>query len=63
MIDNTHFYSTWLEKAVKGIFDDLCLLINDREGNIHGFVSIRKLPIEKEARIGLLTTVLAHQRK
>ncbi|QLK88644.1 dTDP-4-amino-4,6-dideoxy-D-galactose acyltransferase [Arsenophonus endosymbiont of Aphis craccivora] len=63
LTDNARFYSVWLEKAVKGTFDDLCLLVNDKQGNIQGFVTIRKLPTEKEARIGLLATAPAHQGK
>ncbi|MFS1538626.1 MAG: dTDP-4-amino-4,6-dideoxy-D-galactose acyltransferase [Candidatus Phlomobacter fragariae] len=63
MADNAHFYSVWLEKTVKGTFDDVCLLVEGGEGDIQGFVTVRILPVEKEARIGLLATVAAHQGK
>ncbi|MGP1930749.1 MAG: dTDP-4-amino-4,6-dideoxy-D-galactose acyltransferase [Arsenophonus sp. ET-YP4-MAG3] len=63
LIDNARFYSLWIEKTVKGTFDDVCLLVRGIQGDIYGFVTIKKLSIEKEARIGLLATVLAHQKK
>ncbi|MFV9996679.1 MAG: dTDP-4-amino-4,6-dideoxy-D-galactose acyltransferase [Arsenophonus endosymbiont of Dermacentor nuttalli] len=61
--DNSRFYSVWLEKAVKGNFDDVCLLVKNELGDIQGFVTIRKLAVAKEARIGLLATVATHQGK
>lgn len=63
LVDNARFYSVWLEKAVKGFFDDCCLLVKNVQGDIQGFVTVRKLAVEKEARIGLLATAPAHQGK
>lgn len=63
LADNARFYSIWLEKAVKGTFDDVCLLVKNVQGEIQGFVTVRKLAVEKEARIGLLATAPAHQGK
>ncbi|WGO83736.1 dTDP-4-amino-4,6-dideoxy-D-galactose acyltransferase [Arsenophonus apicola] len=63
LADNARFYSIWLEKAVKGSFDDVCLLVKNVQGEIQGFVTVRKLAVEKEARIGLLATAPAHQGK
>ncbi|MFP3019095.1 MAG: dTDP-4-amino-4,6-dideoxy-D-galactose acyltransferase [Arsenophonus sp.] len=61
--DNIRFYSFWIEKAVKGTFDDICLLLKGVQGDIHGFVTIKKLSSKKEARIGLLATAAPYQRK
>ncbi|HGJ5859743.1 dTDP-4-amino-4,6-dideoxy-D-galactose acyltransferase [Arsenophonus nasoniae] len=63
LVDNARFYSVWLEKAVKGSFDDGCLLVKNVQGDIQGFVTLRKLAVEKEARIGLLATAPTHQGK
>ncbi|MFP3036526.1 MAG: dTDP-4-amino-4,6-dideoxy-D-galactose acyltransferase [Arsenophonus sp.] len=62
-VDSARLYSFWVEKAVMGTFDNVCLLIKDIKGNIHGFVTVRKSLIVKEARIGLLATINNHQRK
>ncbi|HGJ5874416.1 MAG TPA: dTDP-4-amino-4,6-dideoxy-D-galactose acyltransferase [Arsenophonus apicola] len=63
LADNARFYSIWLEKAVKGTFDDVCLLVKNVQGDIQGLVTVRKLAVEKEARVGLLATAPAHQGK
>lgn len=47
------FYAQWIENAVRGEFDHQCLLLRHEQGEIAGFVSLRKLN-EQEARIGLL---------
>ncbi|WP_437887991.1 dTDP-4-amino-4,6-dideoxy-D-galactose acyltransferase [Phytobacter sp. V91] len=47
------FYAQWIENAVKGLFDHLCLLFRDGRGEITAFVSLRQLSTH-EARIGLL---------
>lgn len=51
--DSGRFYAQWIENAVKGTFDHLCLVFRAPEGTIQGFVSLRKLN-DSEARIGLL---------
>ena len=51
--DSGRFYAQWIENAVKGTFDHLCLVLRAPDGAIQGFVSLRKLN-ETDARIGLL---------
>ena len=51
--DSGRFYAQWVENAVKGTFDHVCLIFRAADGQIQGFVSLRKLN-EREARIGLL---------
>jgi dTDP-4-amino-4,6-dideoxy-D-galactose acyltransferase len=51
--DSGRFYAQWIENAVKGTFDHVCLVFRAQDGHIQGFVSLRKLN-EHEARIGLL---------
>ncbi|THC24019.1 dTDP-4-amino-4,6-dideoxy-D-galactose acyltransferase [Enterobacter sp. AD2-3] len=51
--DSGRFYAQWVENAVKGTFDHVCLVFRAGDGQIKGFVSLRKLN-EREARIGLL---------
>ncbi len=51
--DSRRFYARWIENAVKGTFDHVCLIFRASEGHIQGFVSLRKLN-DSEARIGLL---------
>ncbi|MEL2241716.1 dTDP-4-amino-4,6-dideoxy-D-galactose acyltransferase [Leclercia adecarboxylata] len=51
--DSGRFYAQWIENAVKGTFDHLCLVFRAPDGAIEGFVSLRKLS-DDEARIGLL---------
>ena len=51
--DSGRFYAQWIENAVKGTFDHVCLVFRAGDGQIQGFVSLRKLN-EREARIGLL---------
>ena len=51
--DSGRFYAQWIENAVKGTFDHVCLIFRAANGQIQGFVSLRKLN-EREARIGLL---------
>lgn len=47
------FYAQWVENAVKGAFDDACLIMQAPDGALRGFVTLRQLN-EQEARIGLL---------
>lgn len=51
--DSGRFYAQWAENAVRGTFDHVCLVFRTADGQIQGFVSLRKLN-EHEARIGLL---------
>lgn len=51
--DSGRFYAQWIENAVKGTFDHLCLVFRAPDGGIRGFVSLRKLS-DSEGRIGLL---------
>ncbi|MDR0173807.1 dTDP-4-amino-4,6-dideoxy-D-galactose acyltransferase [Enterobacter sichuanensis] len=51
--DSGRFYAQWVENAVKGTFDHVCLVFRAGDSQIQGFVSLRKLN-EREARIGLL---------
>ncbi len=51
--DSGRFYAQWIENAVKGTFDHVCLVFRTDGGLIQGFVSLRRLT-EHEARIGLL---------
>ncbi len=47
------FYAQWIENAVKGTFDNQCLIFRDERRAIRGFVSLRELNAS-DARIGLL---------
>ena len=47
------FYAQWIENAVRGQFDNQCLVARADDGSIRGFVSMRQLSAQ-EARIGLL---------
>lgn len=47
------FYAQWIENAVKGTFDNQCLVFRDADGAIRAFVSLRELNAS-DARIGLL---------
>jgi len=51
--DSGRFYAQWIENAVQGTFDHLCLVFRAPDGEIQGFVSLRKLN-DSEGRIGLL---------
>ncbi len=50
--DSGRFYAQWVENAVRGTFDNECLIIDSAAGPA-GFVTLRILS-ETEARIGLL---------
>lgn len=47
------FYAQWIENAVRGTFDNQCLIFRAADGDIRAFVSLRQLN-ETDARIGLL---------
>lgn len=50
--DGGRFYAQWVENAVRGTFDNQCLLLREG-GEIRGFVTLRQLS-DEEARVGLL---------
>lgn len=50
--ENQRFYQTWIEKAVKGEFDHLCLQLKNKAGEIQGAISLRLSG--KQVRVGLL---------
>lgn len=54
--DSGRFYALWIEKAVLGTFDHVCLLVKDVSGNILGFVSLKHL-VDDTVRIGLLAVM------
>lgn len=49
--DRERFYATWVEKAVLGQFDDICLCIKNEE-KVLGFITLKK--IDSICRIGLI---------
>ncbi|MBJ7223086.1 MULTISPECIES: dTDP-4-amino-4,6-dideoxy-D-galactose acyltransferase [unclassified Brenneria] len=51
--DSGRFYAQWIENAVLGTFDNLCLLVENQAGQPQGWVTIRQLG-GGEARLGLL---------
>ncbi|MFC3393520.1 dTDP-4-amino-4,6-dideoxy-D-galactose acyltransferase [Brenneria rubrifaciens] len=51
--DSGRFYAQWIENAVLGAFDNLCLLVENEAGQPQGWVTIRQLG-DAQARIGLL---------
>ncbi|AXW86255.1 TDP-fucosamine acetyltransferase [Lonsdalea britannica] len=57
--DSGRFYARWMENAVLGTFDDVCLLLEDGHHRPQGWVTLRQLP-EQEARIGLLAVWPGH---
>lgn len=54
--DGARFYAQWIENAVRGAFDNQCLIAHDEQGKLQGFVSLRELEGDA-ARIGLLATL------
>ena len=54
--DSARFYAQWIENAVRGAFDNQCLIAHDEQGKLQGFVSLRELG-DDAARIGLLATL------
>ncbi|MEG9488066.1 dTDP-4-amino-4,6-dideoxy-D-galactose acyltransferase [Mannheimia indoligenes] len=51
--ENQRFYQTWIENAVKGEFDDICLIKRNELGQLQGAITVRLLA-GKQAKIGLL---------
>ncbi|QHM72878.1 dTDP-4-amino-4,6-dideoxy-D-galactose acyltransferase [Mixta intestinalis] len=54
--DSARFYAQWIENAVRGTFDNQCLIAHDEQGRLQGFVSLREIGAD-EARVGLLATL------
>ncbi|WP_130833138.1 dTDP-4-amino-4,6-dideoxy-D-galactose acyltransferase [[Erwinia] mediterraneensis] len=52
---SSDFYAQWIENAVRGTFDDQCLIAVDDAGTLQGFVSLRET--DGDARIGLLAVL------
>lgn len=48
---SSQFYGVWAEKAVLGLFDDICLIIKT-EQRLQGFVSLKK--VGDDMKIGLI---------
>ncbi|MDF7661008.1 dTDP-4-amino-4,6-dideoxy-D-galactose acyltransferase [Erwiniaceae bacterium L1_54_6] len=59
--DSSRFYAQWIENAVRGTFDNQCLIASDEQGVLQGFVSIREQ--NDDARIGLLAVLPEAQGK
>lgn len=51
--DSGRFYAQWIENAVHGTFDDVCLIAHNTEGVPLGWVTLRQTEAN-QARIGLL---------
>ncbi|MBE2895257.1 dTDP-4-amino-4,6-dideoxy-D-galactose acyltransferase [Spirabiliibacterium falconis] len=51
-LQNAQFYQCWIEKAVRGAFDDVCLVEKD-QNTIKGAISVRQIDAQ-QARVGLL---------
>ncbi|MDU2732214.1 MAG: dTDP-4-amino-4,6-dideoxy-D-galactose acyltransferase [Mixta calida] len=60
--DSARFYAQWIENAVRGTFDNQCLIAHDEQGKLQGFVSLREVGADA-ARIGLLATLPTAQGK
>lgn len=52
LLENRRFYWQWIKNAVKGEFDDICLLNEATSGEIQGMITLRVK--ETTAHIGLL---------
>jgi dTDP-4-amino-4,6-dideoxy-D-galactose acyltransferase len=57
--DSGRFYAQWIENAVRGTFDNQCLVACDEQGALQGFVSMREM--DGDMRIGLLGVLPAAQ--
>ncbi|QDY40510.1 dTDP-4-amino-4,6-dideoxy-D-galactose acyltransferase [Candidatus Pantoea soli] len=59
--DSGRFYAQWIENAVRGIFDNQCLIACDEQGALQGYVSMRE--VAGDVRIGLLAVLPDAQGK
>jgi dTDP-4-amino-4,6-dideoxy-D-galactose acyltransferase len=50
--ENRRFYQEWITKAVRGEFDDVCLVQRATNGEIKGGITLRKC--DNDMRVGLL---------
>lgn len=60
--ENQRFYQTWIENAVKGEFDDICLIKRSELGQLQGAITLRLLE-GKQAKIGLLAVESRFQQQ
>lgn len=60
--ENQRFYQKWIETAVKGEFDDICLVQKNAQGQIQGGVTVR-LEQHQHAKIGLLAVAPNFQKQ
>ena len=61
--DSGRFYAQWIENAVKGTFDHVCLVFRAVDGPIQGFVSLRKVNEQDAGRAYRLARRTRHGRK
>lgn len=54
--DSGRFYAQWVENAVRGTFDDVCLIAHNAQGAPLGWVTLRQTQTG-QARIGLLAAL------
>ncbi|WGE31800.1 dTDP-4-amino-4,6-dideoxy-D-galactose acyltransferase [Actinobacillus genomosp. 2] len=59
--ENQCFYRTWIARAVRGEFDQLCLVLKTASGQIQGGISLRLS--ENQSRVGLLAVSPTCQRQ
>ncbi|WGE90824.1 dTDP-4-amino-4,6-dideoxy-D-galactose acyltransferase [Actinobacillus genomosp. 1] len=59
--ENQRFYRTWIARAVRGEFDQLCFVLKTASGQIQGGISLRL--VGEQARIGLLAVSPVYQRQ
>ncbi|WP_343554682.1 dTDP-4-amino-4,6-dideoxy-D-galactose acyltransferase [Pantoea sp.] len=59
--DSARFYAQWAENAIRGTFDNQCLVACDEQGALQGFVSMRE--VDGDMRIGLLAVLPGAQGK
>ena len=56
-------YSTWIAKAVRSEFDDVCLLIEHEQGEPLAFVTLRRMQQSSDVRVGLLAVRHSSRRQ
>lgn len=61
LLENRRFYWQWIQNAVKGEFDDLCLLSETASGEIQGMITLRVK--ENTAQVGLLAVAEKFQKQ
>ncbi|EFL77971.1 TDP-fucosamine acetyltransferase [Actinobacillus pleuropneumoniae] len=59
--ENQRLYRTWIARAVRGEFDQLCLVLKTTSGQIQGGISLRLAG--EQAKVGLLAVSPAFQRQ